>query len=99
MMPRPTLIRAYPKKTKDVNVAMDLFCNGCPIQAEYSAREHELKDMKHPTGAIIIGEREGNILQDPILETISGVCTKCLTQTYPMLLKAVQHKCRPWDTK
>jgi len=91
MLPRPTMVKAYPSKTKDMFLATELFCTGCEVGCEYKAREQYLHDMLHPTGAVLIGEREGSILSDPLLCQLRDICHGCLKLQYPELLNAIQH--------
>jgi hypothetical protein len=95
MNPQPTAVRAYPRVTRDVFTALEMFCAGCPIGREYNARERELKDMKGPNGAVILSVTDGNIFQDPVLNQLKNVCSRCLMTTYPELLQGIQQRVTP----
>lgn len=90
MISKPTYVKTYPA-IKDVNIAIQAFCNGCPVGAEYHNRELQLKDMKHPNGAILLGENGENIFSDAVLVELRNVCEACLRINYPELLAAIQN--------
>jgi len=96
MRPAPTNLRLYPK-VKDVNIALHAYCTGCEVGVAYQDRENQLKDMKHPTGAVLLGEDGDNILNDPTLNELKMVCDRCLKSHYPELLIAIQNQISPWE--
>jgi hypothetical protein len=95
MQPLPSFVKMCPKKTKNIQVALNMFCASCPVKQEYDLREKQLQDMKHPCGVLLIGEQEGTMFEDRILNEIRDVCALCLKSNYAELDKGIKDLVAP----